>query len=93
MADLVQLIEESHSGTKVYNIDGYNLKDSLLPMWEQVEGIKEKMLPIMQNATDGVNLICFSQGKSGFSVTQRKYKLFTKRDFCSNCPTRLTSTE
>ena len=68
MDDLVQLIKTNHSGTDVHDIDGYDDADSLVPMWKQVEGIKKKMLPIMQNATDGVNLICFSQGKC-FCIT------------------------
>ena len=70
MDDLVQLIENSHTETEVYNIDGYNDEYSFWPMWKQVEGIKEKMLPIMQNATDGVHLICYSQGKC--AVSERK---------------------
>ena len=63
MDDLVNLIKDSHTGTEVYDIDGYDGLQSLWPMWKQVDKIKEKMLPIMQNATDGVHLICFSQGK------------------------------
>lgn len=63
MDDLVQLIKNSHSGTDVYDINGFNKEFSILPMWEQVEGIRDKMLPIMKAAEDGVNLICFSQGE------------------------------
>ena len=31
-------------------------------MWDQVKGVYQKMKPIMDNASDGVNLICYSQG-------------------------------
>ncbi len=63
MKDLVKLIKDSHNGTEVYDIDGYDGADSLTPMWTQVANIKAKMLPIMQQAKDGVNMICFSQGE------------------------------
>ncbi len=56
-------IKDSLSGIEVYNIDGYNNARSLTQMWEQVANIKAKMLPIMKNASDGVNMICYSQGK------------------------------
>ena len=64
MDDLVAHIKGAHNGTEVYNIDGYDDAESLTPMWEQVTNIKAKMLPIMQQAKDGINLICFSQGES-----------------------------
>ncbi|KAK3558074.1 hypothetical protein QTP86_007316 [Hemibagrus guttatus] len=35
---------------------------SLQPLWKQVEGFKEAIYPIMQNAADGVHLLCYSQG-------------------------------
>lgn len=63
MDDLVQQVKSSHSGTDVYDIDGYDHALSFIPMWKQVAGIKAKMLPIMEKATDGVNLICYSQGE------------------------------
>ena len=31
-------------------------------MWDQVHGVQKIVAPIIANATDGVNLICFSQG-------------------------------
>lgn len=63
MVDLVSLIKNALPGTAIYNIDGYNYLDSGAKMWEQVDGIKTKMQPIFDNATDGVNLICYSQGE------------------------------
>ena len=63
MDDLVSLIQSAEPGTHVYNIDGFDDMDSLTPMWEQVECIRSKMVPIMSNLTDGGHLICFSQGE------------------------------
>ena len=37
-------------------------QDSFLKMWDQVDGVQKKISPIISNATDGVNLICYSQG-------------------------------
>ena len=34
-----------------------------MKMWDQVQGVQKKIAPIISNATDGVNLICYSQGK------------------------------
>ncbi|XP_017274961.1 lysosomal thioesterase PPT2 isoform X2 [Kryptolebias marmoratus] len=55
-------INESHPGTNVTVIDLFDRGGSLQPMWKQVEGFKAAIYPIMQNAADGVNLICYSQG-------------------------------
>ena len=33
-------------------------------MWHQVHGVQEIVAPVFANATDGVNLICYSQGMS-----------------------------
>uniref|UniRef100_UPI00358EA668 lysosomal thioesterase PPT2-A-like n=1 Tax=Myxine glutinosa TaxID=7769 RepID=UPI00358EA668 len=61
-ATLAALINQTYPGTKVITIDAFNNNDSLQPMWKQVKGFREKMLPIMRSAKDGVNLICCSQG-------------------------------
>lgn len=63
MDDLVGLIQSSQPGTQVYNIDGFDNEESMAPMWDQVESIRAKMVPIMSKLTDGGHLICFSQGK------------------------------
>lgn len=63
MEDLVSLIQSAEPGTPIYNIDGYDNEESLAPMWDQVESIRAKMVPIMSNLTDGGHLICFSQGE------------------------------
>lgn len=40
----------------------FRVQDSFIKMWEQVDGVQEKIAPIAANATDGVILICYSQG-------------------------------
>ena len=63
MSNLVSMVTEAHPGTQVYNIDGYDGLSSLHNMWTQTQYFKEKMLPIFENSTNGVNMICFSQGR------------------------------
>lgn len=38
------------------------LQDSLEDMWTQVKTVQAKIQPFVTNATDGVNMICYSQG-------------------------------
>uniref|UniRef100_A0A673JF25 palmitoyl-CoA hydrolase n=1 Tax=Sinocyclocheilus rhinocerous TaxID=307959 RepID=A0A673JF25_9TELE len=52
----------SHPGTNVTVLDMFDRSASLQPLWKQVEGFTEAIYPIMQNAADGVHLICYSQG-------------------------------
>uniref|UniRef100_A0A3B1JVR4 palmitoyl-CoA hydrolase n=1 Tax=Astyanax mexicanus TaxID=7994 RepID=A0A3B1JVR4_ASTMX len=59
---LSRFINQSHPGTNVTVIDLFDRSASLQPLWKQVEGFKEAIYPIMQNAADGVHLICYSQG-------------------------------
>ncbi|MCJ8735566.1 hypothetical protein PDJAM_G00248710 [Pangasius djambal] len=64
-ADFINLqryINQSHPGTNVTVIDLFDRTASLEPLWKQVEGFKEAIYPIMQNAADGVHLLCYSQG-------------------------------
>lgn len=66
MNDLVHMITTAHPGTRVYNIDGFDDLASVTEnMWKQVYSFQKKMLPIFQNSTEGVNMICFSQGLAG----------------------------
>eukprot|EP00079_Xenopus_tropicalis_P037815 XP_017951586.1 PREDICTED: lysosomal thioesterase PPT2 isoform X2 [Xenopus tropicalis] len=61
--NLLQYINESHPGTNVTVLDLFDNKESLQPLWKQVQGFKEAIYPIMQNAgRDGVHLLCYSQG-------------------------------
>ncbi|XP_066525854.1 lysosomal thioesterase PPT2 [Hoplias malabaricus] len=60
--NLNKFINQSHPGTNVSVIDLFDRSASLEPLWKQVEGFKEAIYPIMQNAADGVHLICYSQG-------------------------------
>ncbi|KAM6899913.1 lysosomal thioesterase PPT2 [Xenentodon cancila] len=60
--NLQRFINESHPGTNVTIIDLFDRSASLEPLWKQVDGFKEAIYPIMQNAADGVHFICYSQG-------------------------------
>ncbi|KAH0630508.1 hypothetical protein JD844_013578 [Phrynosoma platyrhinos] len=58
----LEFISKTHPGTNVTVVDLYDSGDSLDPLWQQVEGFRRAIYPIMQNAADGVHLICYSQG-------------------------------
>lgn len=60
---LRERISSSHPGTDILNVDLYENLDSIKPMWDQVAGVMKKVIPFMANATDGVNMVCYSQGK------------------------------
>ncbi|XP_012890459.1 PREDICTED: lysosomal thioesterase PPT2 isoform X2 [Dipodomys ordii] len=59
---LLEFINETHPGTVVTVIDLFDGRQSLRPLWEQVQGFREAVDPIMAKAPEGVNLICYSQG-------------------------------
>ncbi|XP_023665646.1 lysosomal thioesterase PPT2 [Paramormyrops kingsleyae] len=60
--NLLRFINLSHPGTNVSVIDLFDRSASLQPLWKQVEGFRQAIYPIMQNAADGVHFICYSQG-------------------------------
>ena len=63
MEGLCNTIKKAHPGTVVYNIAGYDNAESIITdMGTQVDGFRKKMMPIFKNSTEGVNMICFSQG-------------------------------
>ncbi|XP_064206323.1 lysosomal thioesterase PPT2-A-like [Anguilla rostrata] len=62
LVNLSRFISKSHPGTNVTVIDLFDYKASLKPMWKQVQGFTQVVRSILQNAVDGVHLICFSQG-------------------------------
>ncbi|KAI5628759.1 hypothetical protein C0J50_10578, partial [Silurus asotus] len=53
---------QTHPGTSVTTIDLYDGLTSLMPLWLQVSGFRTKIKSIMEDAKDGIHLICFSQG-------------------------------
>ncbi|XP_006007242.1 lysosomal thioesterase PPT2-A isoform X2 [Latimeria chalumnae] len=59
---MLSFINQTHPGTNVTVIDLYDHTLSLLPMWKQVEGFRNAIYPIMQNAAEGLHLMCYSQG-------------------------------
>lgn len=62
MQDLKDNVEKARPGTVVHIIDLYDGYFSLLPLWEQVESVRNATKSIMGTAVDGVNIIAFSQG-------------------------------
>lgn len=65
MNNMVSMVTKAHPGTAVYNIDGFDHSMSLSNMWKQVDWFKKQMVPIFRNSTDGVHMICYSQGNRG----------------------------
>ncbi|KAL6064220.1 hypothetical protein STEG23_006326 [Scotinomys teguina] len=59
---LLDYINETHPGTEVTVLDLFDGRESLRPLWEQVQGFREAVAPIMEKAPEGVHLICYSQG-------------------------------
>nr|XP_048293901.1 lysosomal thioesterase PPT2 isoform X1 [Myodes glareolus] len=59
---LLDYINETHPGTVVTVLDLFDGRESLRPLWEQVQGFQEAVGPIMEKAPEGVHLICYSQG-------------------------------
>uniref|UniRef100_A0A2K5P9S5 Palmitoyl-protein thioesterase 2 n=1 Tax=Cebus imitator TaxID=2715852 RepID=A0A2K5P9S5_CEBIM len=60
---LLEYINETHPGTVVTVLDLFDGRESLRPLWEQVQGFREAVVPIMAKAPQGVHLICYSQGR------------------------------
>uniref|UniRef100_A0A0G2JLK6 Palmitoyl-protein thioesterase 2 n=1 Tax=Homo sapiens TaxID=9606 RepID=A0A0G2JLK6_HUMAN len=58
---LLEYINETHPGTVVTVLDLFDGRESLRPLWEQVQGFREAVVPIMAKAPQGVHLICYSQ--------------------------------
>lgn len=44
-------------------LDLFDGRESLRPLWEQVQGFREAVAPIMAKAPQGVHFICYSQGR------------------------------
>lgn len=79
MDELASMITSAHPGTQIYNIRGYGNLDSMEKMWTQVNGFRKKMLPIFENSTDGVNMLCYSQGNDyGIDMVLTKVLLAAK---------------
>lgn len=54
---------QDHPGTVTFTVDMYDKLDSLTNMMEQVSKVGVVMTNFMKRYPEGVNLICFSQGK------------------------------
>ncbi|XP_074092743.1 lysosomal thioesterase PPT2 isoform X2 [Macrotis lagotis] len=59
---LLQYINQTHPGTLVTVLDLFDGGESLRPLWEQVQGFRQAVAPIMEQSPHGVHLLCYSQG-------------------------------
>ncbi|XP_034554009.1 lysosomal thioesterase PPT2-like [Notolabrus celidotus] len=59
---LTVYITKVHPGTEVKVISLYDNLASLKPLWRQVNAFRKAIESIMQEAPDGVHLLCYSQG-------------------------------
>lgn len=67
LSTLVQRIQQVHPATAILNVDLFDDLDSITRMWSQVKVVEERVRPFMVNSTtDGVNMICYSQGINSF---------------------------
>ena len=62
MDALVGMIAKARPGINITNVRAYDDLESLDAMWKQVDGVYKIMKPVMDDAKDGVILICYSQG-------------------------------
>ncbi|XP_048777988.2 lysosomal thioesterase PPT2-A-like isoform X1 [Ostrea edulis] len=79
-SDIQKWVEEVHPDTPFYAIPLYQRLDSLVPLWKQVDVISKEVISIMNNHTNGIHLICFSQGglicRGILSTTQHNVDTF-----------------
>ena len=66
----LKLYLQAHPGTVTYSVDEFDHVDSLTNMNKQVEKIKGMMGDFMKNHSEGVHLLCFSQGRLIKNVDQ-----------------------
>ena len=60
--DLKSYITKAHPGTNVTALELYDFLTSFVPLHAQLPVFINKVRPLMQEAPDGVILICHSQG-------------------------------
>lgn len=63
MEHIRDYITKAHSGTPILNVDLFDDSESLTEMQKQLDAVRAFVRPFMLNATDGVNMVCFSQGQ------------------------------
>lgn len=62
MEPMRDFITSAYPGTKILNVDLFDERESLTEMQKQVDAVRAVVRPFMLNATDGVKMVCFSQG-------------------------------
>eukprot|EP00742_Colponemidia_sp_Colp-10_P003635 GILJ01003869.1.p1 GENE.GILJ01003869.1~~GILJ01003869.1.p1 ORF type:complete len:302 (+),score=41.84 GILJ01003869.1:112-1017(+) len=76
MNALANMIQESHPGTTVVNIDMFNDRWAYTPLWLQAKGLKAQLeaLQRLPAFADGYHLVCHSQGAL---ICRAAIKLYT----------------
>lgn len=55
-------------------LDGFNYANSVFPLWEQVDYFSKMLESIMNQTSDSIILLCFSQGTLDFKNYNTMYK-------------------
>lgn len=55
-------------------LDGFNYANSVYPLWEQVDYFSKMLESIMNQTSDSIILLCFSQGMLDFENDNTMYK-------------------
>lgn len=55
-------------------LDGFNYANSVFPLWEQVDYFSDMLESIMNQTSDSIILLCFSQGTLDFENYNTMYK-------------------
>lgn len=55
-------------------LDGFNYANSVFPLWEQVDYFSKMLESIMNQTSDSIILLCFSQGTLDFEKYNTMYK-------------------
>jgi len=63
MEHVRNFITAAYPGTQILNVNLFDDRESLTEMQKQLDVVRAFVRPFMRNATDGVNMVCFSQGQ------------------------------
>ena len=63
MEHVRNFITTAYPGTQILNVNLFDDRESLTEMQKQLDVVRDFVRPFLENATDGVNMVCFSQGQ------------------------------
>lgn len=76
LSDLAGYIKVAHPGTIVTSLGLYNNLASFIPLHQQLPDFVKKLRPLMEQAQDGVHLICHSQGRPSLQIWSFLHDIF-----------------